>query len=71
LNRAGFRAKIAGGIAGTFRVLVDGRRAHFHVVTPALVVATIPRRARSGRITVLAWGGRVTRRVVLRLGSRR
>jgi len=65
--RPGAQFTIAGGnLAGTFRVRVDGRRARFHVVSPTLVVATLPLRARRGRITVWTWGGTVTTRIIVR-----
>jgi hypothetical protein len=70
--RPGAWLRIVGGnLAGTFRVRVDGRRARLHVVTPTLVVVTVPPRARHGRITVWTWGGIRTARIVVRAKPRR
>lgn len=69
--RGGARLRISGGnLAGTRYVLIGGRRARFHVVTPALVVVTVPLRATDGRVTVGRWGGTLTARIVVRAGPR-
>jgi hypothetical protein len=41
-------------------VLVGGLRARIDRVTPTLIVATVPRRATSNRVSVWSWGGRVS-----------
>jgi IPT/TIG domain-containing protein/List-Bact-rpt repeat protein len=65
--RPGGQLTITGAnLGGTFRVVIDGRRAHFKVVTPTLVLAQVPRRARSGRVTVWTWSGSGTSRIRVR-----
>jgi hypothetical protein len=67
LVRPGGQVTVTGdNLGGTFRVVIDGRRAHFHVVTPTLVVAMVPRRATSGRVIVSTWSGDASSRIRVR-----
>jgi hypothetical protein len=64
--RVGRQITIVGtNLGGATRVTFHGRRARFHVVSPTLIVATVPRKATSGRITVRTRSGKATSRVVL------
>jgi hypothetical protein len=70
--RRGARFAIAGAnLAGTRSVVVGGRRARFRVVSPTLVLVTVPLLARDGQITVGRWGGALTTRIVVRAEPRR
>lgn len=62
-SRPGGLVTITGSnLGGTHRVLIQACRAHFHVVSPTTVVAVVPRRAASGRVTVWTWSGSATSR---------
>lgn len=66
--RAGAWITIVGSnLGGATRVTFHGRRARFHVLSPTRIVARLPRRASSGRITVRTRAGKATSRAVLRL----
>ena len=65
--RPGGQLTITGAnLGGTFRVVIDGRRAHFHVVSPTTVVVTVPRRATNGRVIVSTWSGNASSRIRVR-----
>jgi hypothetical protein len=65
--RPGGQLRITGNnLGGTYKVVIDGHRAHFKVVTPTLVLAQVPRRATSGSVTLWTWSGSGTSRIRVR-----